>query len=126
QQGRQADEVVRTKLPPGVKLLGTLEGHQDFILSLAFDPQGGTLASGSYDNTVKLWDARSGNLLRTLEGHQNGVDSLAFDPQGGTLASGGHDKTVKLWDVRSGNLLRALEGHTGVVDMVSFSPDRRL
>ena len=58
---------------------------------MAFDPQGGTLASGSDDNTVKLWEARSGKLLRTLEGHQNWVWSVAFDPQGGTLASGSAD-----------------------------------
>ncbi len=55
---------------------------------MAFDPQGGTLASGSDDKTVKLWEARSGKLLRTLEGHQSRVTSVAFDPQGGTLASG--------------------------------------
>ena len=57
-------------LPPGVKLLRTLEGHQDVVMSVAFDPQGETLASGSADKTVKLWEARSGKLLRTLEGHQ--------------------------------------------------------
>ena len=75
-------------LPPGVKLLRTLEGHKDVVLSVAFDPQGETLASGSDDDTVKLWEARSGKLLRTLEGHQDGLTSVAFDPQGGTLASG--------------------------------------
>ena len=77
---------------------------------MAFDPQGETLASGSDDNTVKLWEARSGKLLRTLEGHKR-VMSVAFDPQGGTLASGSDDKTVKLWEARSGKLLRTLEGH---------------
>ena len=60
-------------LPPGVKLLRTLEGHKDAVMSVAFDPQGGTLASGSDDKTVKLWEVRSGKLLRTLEGHQSAV-----------------------------------------------------
>ena len=50
---------------------------------MAFDPQGGTLASGSRDDTVKLWEKRSGKLLRTLEGHQGWIYSVAFDPQGG-------------------------------------------
>ena len=108
------------------KLLRTLEGHQDSVRSVAFDPQGGTLASGSDDNTVKLWEARSGKLLRTLEGHQDWVWSVAFDPQGGTLASGSDDNTVKLWEARSGKLLRTLEGHTSDVDIVAFSPDGRL
>ena len=69
-----------------MKLLRTLEGHQHIIRSVAFDPRGGTLASGSDDETVKLWEARSGKLLRTLEGHQGVVTSVAFDLQGGTLA----------------------------------------
>ena len=116
-----ADNTFR-ELPPGVKLLRTLEGHQDAVKSVAFDPQGGTLASGSEDNTVKLWEARSGKLLRTLEGHQNTVWSVAFDPQGGTLASGSEDNTVKLWEARSGKLLRTLEGHQDAVFSVAFDP----
>ena len=87
-KGNGRTKSCRPELPPGVKLLRTLEGHQGAVLSVAFDPQGGTLASGSDDKTVKLWEARSGKLLRTLEGHQDSVMSVAFDPQGGTLASG--------------------------------------
>jgi WD40 repeat protein/class 3 adenylate cyclase len=109
-------------LPPGVKLLRTLQGHRDAVLSVAFDPQGGTLGSGSCDKTVKLWEARSGKLLRTLEGHADDVWSLAFDPQGRTLASGSEDNTVKLWEARSGKLLRTLEGHQNVVLSVAFDP----
>jgi len=93
---------------------------------VAFDPQGGTLASGSDDTTVKLWEARSGRLLRTLEGHQDLVLSVAFHPQGETLASGSKDSTVKLWEARSGKLLRTLGGHTERVDTIVFSPDGRL
>lgn len=92
---------VAPPLPAAVKLRPTLEGHQNAVLSVAFDPPGGTLASGSGDKTVKLWQARSGKLLRALEGHQNSVLSVAFDPQGGTLASGSSDRAVKLrWRVR--------------------------
>ena len=66
-------------------------------MSVAFDPQGGTLASGSDDNTVKLWEARSGKLLRTLEGHTEGVDIVAFSPDGRLLASKSGDQTIRLW-----------------------------
>jgi len=104
----------KAKLPPGVKLLHTLEGHNGTVNCVVFDPRSGTLASGSNDATVKLWDARSGGLVRTLEGHRGSAYSVAFDPLGKTLASGSADKTVKLWDVRSGNYMRTFEGHGGV------------
>eukprot|EP01052_Picozoa_sp_SAG31_P050531 SAG31_NODE_11572_length_1016_cov_4.076336_1_plen_207_part_01 len=83
-------------------------GHNGSVNSVAFDPSGGTLASGSADHTVKLWDVASGECLRTLEGHSNDVKSVAFDASGGTLASGSADATVKLWDVASGECLRTL------------------
>jgi small GTP-binding protein len=121
-QKRRADDELRPELPPGVKLLRTLEGHQDAVKSVAFNPQGEMLASGSDDKTVKLWEARSGKLLRTLEGHQEWVWSVAFDPKGETLASGSQDKTVKIWEAQSGKLLRALEGHQDVVSSMAFDP----
>ncbi len=58
------------ELPPGVKLLRTFEGHQDTILSLAFNPQGDMLASGSRDTTVKLWEVHTGKLLRTFKAYE--------------------------------------------------------
>lgn len=95
-------------------------------MSVAFDPAGKMLASGSADNTVKLWEVESGKLLRTLEGHEGVVLNVAFDPMGRTLASGSTDETVRLWKVASGKLLRTLEGHTGSVGAVAFSVDGRL
>lgn len=95
------------ELPPGVKLHHTLTGHQRRIGSMAFDPQGGTLASASHDRTVKLWEARSGKLLRTLH-HESNVVSVAFNSQGVMLASGSSNGAVKLWKNRSGKLLHTL------------------
>ncbi len=118
---QRANEELQPELPPGVKLLRTLKGHQDTVLSVAFDPQGKTLASGSDDKTVKLWEVRGGKLLHTLEGHQDRVRSVAFDPQGGTLASGSTDKTVKFWEASSGTLLCTL-GHKNGVNIVAFDP----
>ncbi|HYY56135.1 MAG TPA: hypothetical protein VE842_02330, partial [Pyrinomonadaceae bacterium] len=122
QPGEQPDR----ELPPGVKLLRTLEGHTRVVLSLAFDPQGRTLASGSLDATVKLWDVVSSKLLRTLEGHEGSILSVAFDPQGQTLASGSFDGTVKLWEATSGKLLRTLEGHKSSIRSVAFDPRGRM
>jgi len=63
-----------------------------------FDPQGETLASGSGDNTVKLWEARNGRLLRTLEAHTMAVDVVVFSPDGRLLASKDRDDTILLWN----------------------------
>jgi small GTP-binding protein len=111
-----------TELPPGVTLLRRLEGHRRQVWCLAFDLQGETLA-GSDDNTVKLWETRSGKLLHTRAEHISQVFSLAFDPQGETLASGSGDKTADLWETRSGKLLRTLTGHTDYIRSLAFDPN---
>lgn len=120
--GVQAWEEQDVDLPPGVKLLRTLEGHKDTIANLAFDPSGAMLASGGYDKTVKVWDFDSGALLRTLEGHRGTIFSVAFSPMGKMLASGSFDTTVRLWDLGSGRLLRTLVGHESIVSSIAFDP----
>jgi len=124
-QWQQADEALRRNLPPGVNLVRTLRGHTGWIGRIAWSPDGRMLASPSEDNSIRLWDAETGECLRKLEGHTRGVVSVAFDSTGGMLASGGEDKAVKLWEVARGRLLRTLEGHKGGVKSVAFAPAGR-
>ena len=69
-----------------------------------------TIASGSRDETIRLWDTRTGNHVRTLSEHTGWVNSVVFSPDGNTIASGSADNTIRLWDARTGNRIRTLSG----------------
>ncbi|RMD87215.1 MAG: hypothetical protein D6813_13860 [Calditrichaeota bacterium] len=109
-----------------IPLLRTLSGHRLNVSSLAFNPEGNILASGSWDNTIKLWEVESGKELYTLKGHFSSVYSVTFSPYGRILASGSEDNTIKLWDVVRGQELRTLSGHRNSVYWVAFSPDGKI
>ncbi len=108
--------------PPPPRSCG---GTTNAVRSVTFSPDGQTLASGSADNTVRLWDLRQPTAApRVLRGHENWVYSIAFSPDGQTLASGSEDKTVRLWNLRQPTAApTVLRGHENAVFSVAFSPD---
>ncbi|MDE0021737.1 MAG: WD40 repeat domain-containing protein [Candidatus Poribacteria bacterium] len=119
------------------KRLKRLKGHESRVLCLAFSPDGKTLASGCIsprketidwlrlkgergkimdlkhgdlsEETLRLWDVKTGAHLKTLDGHKMAVWSVAFSPDGKTLASGGADQTVRIWNVKTGELIKTLK-----------------
>ena len=92
-----------------------LKEHTHNVLSVAFSRDRKTMASGSFDKTIILWDVATGKPMLTLKGHTGTVFSVAFSPDGKTLASGSADKTIILWDVATGKPMLTLKGHTGQV-----------
>lgn len=101
----------------------TLEGHDDLISTIAFAPphiRNCLLASGSDDNTIKLWN-HQGECCQTLRGHTAWVYGVAFSPHGEILASGSRDNTVKIWNCSTGACLHTFIGHSNRVKSVSFN-----
>ena len=85
-------------------------GHKDAAYAVAVSPDGRTIASGSYDQRIILWDVESGRPQRTLEGHNGAIFGLAFRKDGKVLASASADRTLKLWDVATGRAARHAAG----------------
>ncbi|GET39635.1 NB-ARC domain-containing protein [Microseira wollei] len=140
-----ADKISRENLSP-IQLLG----HTGCVWSLAFSPDGKILASGSSDQTIRLWDISNRHCLRILSGHDSWVLSVAFSPipahppinkaipltspgsgteggsQGGILASSSADQTIRLWDITTGKCIKTLFGHQGFIWSIAFSLDGKI
>ena len=105
--------------------LDLLTGHTDTTASIAFSPDGHTLASSSYDETVRLWDVNTGTLKSTITGHTKRISNITFSPDGTLLAGGSSDQAVHLWNAVSGEHKATLVGHTGSITTIAFSPDSK-
>ena len=84
--------------------LKSVAGHTNSVPSVAFLSDGSRIVSGSYDKTVRVWDAMSGEELKSLAGHTGPVPSVAFSPDGSRIVSGSLDKTVRVWDAKGGEV----------------------
>lgn len=108
--------------PKWNQCIQTVYSHSDLIISVACSPDGTLMASGSKDNTIRIWEKESGDSLKTLVGHSMAVHSVSFSPDGTRIASRSSDWTIRIWDVNRGECLKTLSDHTNSATRVSFPP----
>jgi WD40 repeat protein len=122
---KEEDETTPIILSAGIPRRSRISsvGHSGIVGSLSWSPVGNKIASGSYDETIKIWDGKSLELLKTLKGHSNSVCSVSWNHDSSQIASGSYDTTIKIWDSSSGIVLHTLAGHSGFVMSVAWNHD---
>jgi WD40 repeat protein len=98
-----------------------LQGHQGEICSISLSPDGQYLASGSDDQTIRIWDVQSGDCLHVMK-HNGRILTLAFSPDGQYLASGSSDQMIHVWEVRANQCLNTWQGHARGISSIAFHP----
>ena len=110
--------------------MATIFGHRAGVETLAFNPDGTIIASGSRDSAVVLWDAATGDFLDAFFGHSGHVLTVTFNPEGTVLASAGWDNTIRLWDVAAGEEMTTIQasdyGIESIIESVAFSRDGKI
>lgn len=112
-------------LPPGaIARLGEVRYRNvGRAFSIAFSPDGKSLAAGAWDGSLRLWDVATGKEIRRFTGHHGWVRAVAFSPDGKLLASGGKDKIIHLWETATGRELRQLKGSQQWIEHLMFLAD---
>jgi WD40 repeat protein len=106
-------------IPPGFTLLRTLKGHVKDVYCCAWSPDGRTLASSSADQTIRLWNAQSGQEIIILEGHTDYTAKVSFSHDNRLLASSSTDSEIRLWNTKTWKTIANLRGG---YDVLAFHP----
>lgn len=104
----------------------TFLNHTDTVTTVAFSPDNKTLASGSLDRKIILWDVTKNQPNKVLLGHSSYIYSVVYTPDGKSLISGSGDKTIRLWDSKTGKETRKFEGHEASIMVLAISPNGKV
>lgn len=108
----------------GVGPIKTLSGHTNYVFCVAFNPQANMVASGSFDETVRVWDVKAGKCLKVLPAHSDPVTAVDFNRDGSLIVSGSYDGLCRIWDASTGHCLKTLiYDENPPVSFVKFSPN---
>ncbi|KAF9121381.1 U3 snoRNP protein [Mortierella sp. GBA39] len=118
-------EVLRYPTRSGVRSPASLVGHDGIVTCIAYSPQLEMIATGSEDNTARIWDRKTGEQLFFQSGHSGGITSIAFAPFDDKVATGDNEFIVRIWDWANFGSVRSLMGHDGPILCVAYSPDGR-
>ncbi|CAM9359244.1 unnamed protein product, partial [Ectocarpus sp. 13 AM-2016] len=115
----------KVELKPTRLLARTIYAHHSYVSSVAFfGSQCDRLLTGSYDETAKLWDLKTGLALQKFQGHTDGITFVMPGPDGRVLTAS-EDRTLRVWDVETGECLRVIRSHSGAVTSLCLAgPDR--
>ena len=121
---REAQDALRLALAESY-VSHTFRGHTDRIVKVIFDHKG-DIVTGSWDGSVRIWDATTGKVKAILKGNASRIWDMAISPDDMSLATAGQDDTVRVWDLASDRESLVLRGHSAPVESVAYSPDGRL
>ena len=122
--GLEGSTIQRVNLADGKKV-ALSGGHDSWVFSLAFSPDGEKTYSGGGDGRVVVWEtaAAAPKPVRTIEAHRGWIRALGISPDGTLLATGGNDRTVRLWETSTGRMVRELNGHLGHIYSLEYHPN---
>ncbi len=106
-------------------VVGTLTGHTDPVYSIAWSPDGKTIATAGFDNTIRLWDAGTRKEIKKFDGHSKLVLTVAFSPDGKELLSGSLDNTAKIWDLPTSGPTKTFGGLSAAPLALAVKPDQK-
>lgn len=107
------------------KVIAHLIGHNDATKCITLSNNNSFIVTGSYDNTIKIWDIYNHECIKTLKGHTNYINSVKVSADNKFIVSGSADKTAKIWDLEMGECISTLIGHSGIIKSVAISHDNK-